>query len=166
MTLAYHKFYARNHNTHKITTNVLATLCQSLHTHMHVISQIHSHKLYVSDSSTHSVSFCSLQKLIFDSWVNGKRFQVFLTSQILFSFGLVALSVTTNSPILATLFEVCWYPIFQCMLLFDPKYILYNFRNIHQQIFLQLKLVMETTYKNQSKQTKERVLSFRTFIGM
>ena len=67
LTLAYHKFYARNHNTYKNTTSVLATLCQSLHTHMHVISQIHSHKLYVSDSSTHSVSFCSLQKLIFDS---------------------------------------------------------------------------------------------------
>ena len=80
LTLAYHKFYARNHNTYKNTTSVLATLCQSLHTHMHVISQIHSHKLYVSDSSTHSVSFCSLK-----SWyltLESKDSQVFLASQI------------------------------------------------------------------------------------
>ena len=72
-------FFTHTHACH-VTNTFTQALCERFFNTSCVISQIHSQKLYVSDSSTHSVSFCSLK-----SWyltLESIDSQVFLASQI------------------------------------------------------------------------------------
>ena len=69
LTLAYHKFYARNHNTYKNTTSVLATLCQSLHSFTHTCMSFHK---YIHTSSTWAILqhiLCHFVHLKVDIWL-------------------------------------------------------------------------------------------------